>query len=189
MNLDTVITQLRAYAPMFQNRVAGAADYATGLESSVNLPLPACFVFPLDDAPTESSGMGGPLRQQIEERIAVVVEADNSPDRRGQTSVTTIEAMKYAIFAAILNWNPSGLPRAGQGFRYGGGHLLGMDRARIFWQFEFYLTATIDQDDGFIPTADYLENIDITGIGYPEVSVDIAVDNQLKALATMTFTA
>jgi hypothetical protein len=188
MNIDTVITQLRTYAPIFNNNVAGAADYAKGLETVVSLPLPSCFVYPLEDAVEENSGMGGSLHQEVHERIAVVVELDNTTDRRGQSSVTSVEAIKYGIFKAILNWNPSGFGRAGQGLRYNGGHLLGMDRERIFWQFDFYLTATITQTDGFIPSAQYLQTISITDTVHPPLVIGLQVDNQLTALATLGFT-
>jgi hypothetical protein len=177
MNLSAVITQIRQYTTMFGANVAGSANYAEGLETVASLPLPACFVYPMEDSITETSGAGGSLRQEVEERIAVVVEIDNSiasgGDRRGQAAVNTIENVKYALFKALLNWNPLPIGRYAHGMWYGGGHLLGFDRARLFFEFEFYLTSFIDEDDGFVPPAAPLEEINIYDISHPPLEMDI----------------
>lgn len=185
MNIDTIILQLKANCPSFAGNIAGAADYATGLETVVSLPLPAAFVYPLEDVASENQNMGWSLRQLVQEKIAVVVEIDNSVasggDRRGQAAVTSVETLKYEIFSGLLNFNPSGLPRANQGLRYDGGTLLGFDRARLFWQFTFSLAATISETDGFQYTGVPLEQIDITvsgtvdGSTAPDIDVGITL--------------
>jgi hypothetical protein len=170
MNISTVIAQLKAFAPAFNGNVAGAASYVEGLETVVSLPLPAAFIYPLADDPDNNENMGWGLRQTVEERIAIVIQADNTADRRGQAAAVSIEELKYAVFAAILNWNPSGQLRANQGLRYGGGHLLGMDRARIFWQLEMVLAAVITENDGFTVAGQPLTQIDI----YNQTQADVA---------------
>jgi hypothetical protein len=176
MNLDTVITQLKAYCPYFSGNISGSADYATGLETVVSLPLPACFVYPLDDAPSDNENMGWGLRQLVQEKIAVVIEIDNTSDRRGQTSVTSVEQAKYAIFAAILNWSPFPLTRANQGLRYGGGHLIGFDRARLFWEFIFVSDSTITEDDGFTVAGQPLTEVNIS-VTPTNASPDLSLPN------------
>jgi hypothetical protein len=147
MKIDKVIEQLKAYAAMFEGRVAGAADFAQGVESQVWLTLPAAYVIPLDEDATENVDTTS-LRQYVTERIGVIVEIDNSTDRRGQAAATSIDDARTWIFKALLNWHidPN---RSARGLYYGGGQLREFDRARLFYQFEFCLDSTISYDDGF----------------------------------------
>jgi hypothetical protein len=166
---------MSAACPIFNGNVGGAADYSVGLESTTTMALPCCFVYPVSDDPAPNEDMGGALRQLVQERIAVVVCVDNSADRRGQAGADSIEAIKYALFAGILNFYPSDQFRANQGLRYGGGHLLGFDRARLFWNFEFVLNATISEDDGWLYVGQPLREITITDTDHPPLVIGIAL--------------
>ena len=84
-----------------------------------------------------------------------MVEFDNSPDRRGQTAVSGVEDMKYALSSALLNWR-NDVDRAQHGLQYAGGHLLAMDRGRLWWSYEFTMEVTITDDDGFQPPSEDL---------------------------------
>jgi hypothetical protein len=128
--------------------VAGAADFATGLESQVWQTLPAAYVIPLEDEATPNDEQNA-LRQTVTERIGVVVEFDNSQDRRGQGVTLSYEAMRTALFAALLNWHPDPDAASVNGLEYAGGHLIQFDRARLFFQWEFSRDITIDETDGF----------------------------------------
>jgi hypothetical protein len=165
MNLDSVITQIRTYCASFGTRVGGAADFAKGIETTVNMDLPSCYVLPLEDSAGENEFLNG-LLQHVNERVAIVIEIDNSSDRRGQGSSDQIEAFKYEIFSAILNWriDPD---RAVRGIQYDSGRLIDFDRARLFWQFEFSLNVTIDDDDGFQVPNVPLTEIDFQDINHP----------------------
>jgi hypothetical protein len=165
MNLDLVIQQLRTFCPLLEGRVAGAADFDTGVESVLaitdpgtgKLSYPAAVVYPLDDEASPSADATG-LLQIVTETIGVIVEFDATADRRGQGGVSQVEATKYAIFGALLNWaiDPS---RSSHGLYYGGGSLIKFDRARLFWEYRFSFDATITDADGFIPRGDPLTNI------------------------------
>lgn len=163
MNIDNVILQLRQNCDVFNGNVAGAADFAKGIETVVDMPLPAAYVVPLEDTAGENILDNG-LVQQVNERIAVIVEISNSADRRGQTSSDQINTLKYDIFSALLNWriDPD---RAVKGLQYDGGRLLDYDRGRLFWVFEFSLLVTIDDDDGYQVPTNPLDEIDITNTG------------------------
>lgn len=183
MNLDTVITQLRTYCAPLAGRVGGAADFDTGTEgvlaftdSTGALAYPAAVVIPLDDDATDLDALPGPqLNQTVIERIGVVVEFDTTADRRGQAGVDQVQAMKYALHGAILNWNPEPL-RSTNGLRYGGGRLLKLDRARLFWQFEYTLSVLLTDGDGFQLRGDPLTDIEsiVTGLD-PEIVFDAKV--------------
>lgn len=177
MNIAAVITRLREGASIFSNRVAGAADFATGLESTVNMTLPAAFVIPLEDEAVGNDEASG-LRQIISERIGVIVQIANDVtdmgDRRGQAPVEGVDAVRSAIFAAILNWRPSvPLLPAARGFEYAGGRLVDFDRARLFWQFDFILETTVTDSDGWQAPAEDLEEIDVY-LTSPDGAVTIA---------------
>lgn len=170
MNIDKVITQMRTYCPTFQNRVAGAADFAKGLETTVDMALPAAYCVMLEEAAEENTSLNS-LFQQVNERFAVILEIDNSTagggDRRGQGSADQVDPLKYEVFSAVLNWRIT--DRATKGVQYDGGRILDFDRARLWWQLEFSVITTIDSDDGFQEPFTPLTEIDITDTNIPQL--------------------
>jgi hypothetical protein len=167
MDLSQVIAQLRAFCPALDGRVAGAGDFPIGTQpvvaftdSNGTLVYPTAIVIPLeDDAGQNEQEIG--LYQMVTETIGVVVEFDSTGDRRGQAGVTQVEAMKYALFAALLNWQITP-ERTGKGLYYAGGSLLDFDRARLFWEYRFSLDVLITDADGFQPRGDPLTDIEST---------------------------
>ena len=139
--------------------MAGAANFATGLETQVWLALPAAYVVPLDDEASEND-IQNALRQTVTERIGVIVEFDNSPDRRGQGVTLNYQPIRTALFAALLNWHPPPDEAAIRGVEYAGGHLLQFDRGRLFFQWEFSRPVMIDASDGFQIGSEPLLEID-----------------------------
>jgi hypothetical protein len=183
LNLSNVIAQLRAYCPPLGGRVGGAADYAVGTDTVIAftdasgmLAYPAAVVIPLEDEAEDPDSLQGPqLNQNITERIGVIVEFDASADRRGQAGVDQVQAMKYALHAAILNWNPDPA-RSSNGLRYAGGRLLDLDRARLFWQFDYALSVFLSDADGWPLRGDPLTDVQthVTGLD-PEIVFDSPV--------------
>lgn len=159
MNLDLVVNQIKSICGGFGQRVSGAADFATGIETTTDMVLPCAFVYPLEDMAGENILDNG-LIQEVNERIGICVIIDNTGDRRGQDSVDQVNGIKYELFSAILNWRIDPL-RAVKGLQYDGGRLLDFDRARLFWQYEFSLIVTIDDNDGYNPQEPLLTAIDI----------------------------
>lgn len=150
MKLAPVIAAIKSRCPSFANRVAGAAEFAS-LPQSANLAVPACYVIPLHDDPTPNKSQTG-LIQEVKETIAVVVVVTNQSDERGQTAHEAIQDIKTELWHALLGWsNNEALYTP---FEYAGGNLLRMDRARLFWQFEFSAEITIDATDGYISSRD-----------------------------------
>jgi hypothetical protein len=160
--LDATIGHLRAYCPPFAGRVAGAADFARGLQDyNENMALPAAYVVPLDQESEGNRNMTG-LFQFVRKTVGVVVELDARNDRRGQDPAMTYDAIEAAIFASILNWAPveCRIPNS-QGYWFSGGRFLDLDRARLFYQWEFAITYQLTEEDGW-HEPDPL--IDLTGI-------------------------
>jgi hypothetical protein len=156
VNLDLVIAQCRQYCAPLQGRVGGAADFDIGTEHIVAftdskgaLVYPSAVVMPLDDEATDLDPMAGPaVNQMVTERVGVIVEFDATADRRGQGGVDQVQAMKYALHGALLNWNPDPA-HSTNGLRYGGGALLAFDRARLFWRYEYVLAVQLTDGDGY----------------------------------------
>ena len=165
MDISLVIEQLRQFCPVLQGRVGGAADFETGVETVIQitdpktgkLAYPTAVVIPLEDEPGSNDLLDGNI-QTVIETIGVIVEFDASADRRGQTAVSQVEAMKYQIFRALLNWNIDP-ERGARGLFYAGGELLTFDRARLFWMYRMSFEATISDADGFVPRGDPLTNV------------------------------
>ena len=165
MNLEVAVAQVKSYVPALGGRVSGAADFASGLESVVALPLPAAFIMPIEDDAADNENWPG-VQQIVTERIAVVVEFDNTTGsdadaRTGFAGVDQVYPMRANLFSALLSWLPPNL-NAARGFSYGGGRILTFDRARLFWQFEFTIDVTITDADGFGPFGDPLTDALLT---------------------------
>ncbi|PZO17632.1 MAG: hypothetical protein DCF26_09395 [Burkholderiales bacterium] len=144
MNIDLIIAQLRTYCPTLAGRVAGAAQFAAVPESTA-LQVPCAFVIPLDDSPDPSASQNS-VRQPLQDVFEVVVVLDNRPDERGQASGKSVHDIRAELWAALLGWQPE--PRY-DGIAYEGGNVLSIDRARLFWRFEFSAYMEIEPSDGF----------------------------------------
>ena len=179
MDISLVIEQLRQFCPALQGRVGGAADFETGVETVIQITdpktgkfaYPTAVVIPLEDEPGSNDLLDGNI-QTVIETIGVIVEFDASADRRGQTAVSQVEAIKYQIFRALLNWNIDP-ERGARGLYYAGGELLTFDRARLFWMYRMSFDATISDADGFVPGGDPLVNI--TETIQPDTPVNLAL--------------
>jgi hypothetical protein len=186
MNLDLVISQIRTLVPFFAGNVAGAAAYANGVDAQVWLPTPAAYVVPLDGEATPNGEEAG-LVQMLTERVNIIVQFDNSADRRGQSVTELYQSTLYAIFRAILNWRPnSSVDNPGVVVRDAPGNdvsakglylvsegLVDFDRARLFYRFTFGLDSMISDSDGWQPFSEPLRAIKGT-ITSPTSGEDLA---------------
>lgn len=151
MILETIINALRVRCPSFAAtppavtpNVAGAAQFKQ-LEEATNLPLPFAFVVPLDDNPQESKAQNA-VRQPMIDSFAVIVAVSNAVDEKGQGGFISVHTLRTEIWKALLGWRPSD---DYNGIEYQGGSLLKMDRARLWYQFEFGAYMEIGPSDGW----------------------------------------
>ena len=142
MNLDLVIQALRARCPSFATRIAGAAQFKA-LPEAAQLAVPAAFVVPLDDAVEPNQSQNG-YRQPLRDSFAVVVALSNGVDERGQAAAATVHTLRKELWQALLGWQPEA---DYDGIVYEGGQLLALDRARLWYQFEFAAGFEIGSDD------------------------------------------
>lgn len=169
--IPATIMQLRTLCPLLGGRVAGAADFRLGLQRyNENLGrspqpstaiLPTAFVIPLG---AESDGPGAMtgIYQHVLRTIGIIVEFPATPDRRGQQPAMDTEAMEACINAAILNWEPVTCLTVGrQGYWLAGARFLDLDRARLFYQWEYALNTILTDLDAWHPPSVPLKGIEL----------------------------
>ena len=140
MILASFISQLRANAPVFAGRVAGAAEFVRGLRDySTSLALPAAYVLPGVQDVADANETWGGLQQLVHYGVGVAVELDAQTDRREQAPAMDLDAVRDQVFASVLNYRIDDCHVA-RGAYYAGAHGLDRDRARLFYQFNFTVT-------------------------------------------------
>lgn len=144
MQLEIIIQALRERCPSFGNRVAGAAQFKI-LPEAAALPVPCAYVIPLDDNPGDFSTQNS-VRQDLDDAFAVVVAISNTADERGQGAAHSMHSIRAELWAALLGWQPA---EDYDVCKYEGGQLLSLDRARLWYQFEFSARFTIGPADGW----------------------------------------
>lgn len=143
MDIEPIILALRQRCPVFAQRVAGAAEYA-GLNKNAAFAVPSAFVIPMDDSPGALTSQTS-YRQQLLEGFAVLVAVSNEADPRGQAAQGSVHAVRAQLWRALLGWAPS---EEHGPVRYDGGELQAMDRARLWWRFDFEAEYEISGSDG-----------------------------------------
>lgn len=143
MKLAPIIAALRAHCPIFENRVAGAAQFKD-LPEVGKMKLPAAYVVPGDDSPGEQKSQTD-YWQDLTEGFAVIVFVSNGRDERGQfASYDVVHDVRQMLFKALLGWNPE---ERGEPITYAGGTLLDVNRHELSYQFDFTVLNEIDAGD------------------------------------------
>ena len=158
--IGTCIAQLRANAPVFAGRVAGAAEFYKGLRDyTTSLPMPAAYVLPLgEEAGPNTNAVG--LFQIVQFNIGIAVELDAQQDRRGQRPTMDIEAIKDEINSSILNLIIPNC-RMTRGIYEVGARPLDLDRARLWYQYEYAADLQFTDADGVQPDSIPLQTIEV----------------------------
>lgn len=139
IDLATIIAALRDKVAAFGGRVSGAAEFEAAFDASGAAIAPAAWVIPLDDSVENLSQSGTVMA--LTENFGVYVLIDASADPRGQAAWNSVTAMRLALWGALLGWVPA---EGCSAFAYEGGELVRLDRARLFYRFEFSVVSTID---------------------------------------------
>lgn len=143
MKLSLIIDALRQYAPSFKGRVAGAAEFQA-LDGNGKMMLPAAYVIPTGDT-VEQQESQTDYYQKVHQGFAVVVVLDNRRDLRGQKAAfDAVDAMRAELFAALLGWEPDADTHP---ISYDGGQVVEMNRAALYYQFDFVAMREITEED------------------------------------------
>lgn len=147
MKLAPIIAALRVRCPIFENRVAGAAQFKD-LPEVGKMKLPAAYVVPGDDSPGEQKCQTD-YWQDLTEGFSVIVFVSNGRDERGQfASYDVVHDVRQMLFKALLGWNPE---EGGEPITYAGGTLLDVNRHELSYQFDFTVLNEIGEEDTRLP--------------------------------------
>lgn len=160
--LNGIIAALRQRCPSFDGRVSGAAEFGAVPDNGA-LDVPAAYVLPLDDKPGDAVTSGG-YRQPLRDSFGVVVALANNGDRRGETaSVDAVRLIRPELFRALLGWEPDDDHGP---VTYEGGQLQDMNRALLWYRFEFGADTVIELADTYsgqaVEDAPALETVTVT---------------------------
>jgi len=133
--------------------IAGAAELDTALSNILKADM--AFVIPLSDSASPNAHDNGVV-QDVTERFGVVVAlaTDSSDkDKTGITAYDLVHDVRNELFKALVGWLPDGQQEV---VTYRGGRTLGVNRAYLWYQFEF--------ETAFDLLSYYSENGDINGV-------------------------
>lgn len=183
MELRQIILALRERVPGFGDRVSGAAEFRPLSEVS-KLSLPFAYVIPLHDETGEQKSQTD-YWQECTDGFSVVVALDNRAGELGLESVdNAVHIVRRHLWRALLGWSPE--KKYTFGIEYRGGVLLDMNRAILYYKFDFQATFEIGPEDTWheqeIDALPWLEtvHVDVDLIdpgngpdGHPEFQSDI----------------
>jgi hypothetical protein len=164
MKLGPIVLKLRAANTRFNNFIGGAAELETALSNTLRKEM--AFVIPLNDATSGGNTQGNTVFQYITERFAIIAAISNdssAKDKTGLTAYDNVNDIRAEFLSAIYGWKPTG---AYDPIIYMGGKLLGLDRAYLWYQFEFeykeeisngYCFETNTNTDGVAPDGNPLD--------------------------------
>ena len=185
MILAGFISQLRGNAPVFGGRVAGAAEFVRGLRDySTSLALPAAYVLPGPQDVAQANDTWGGLQQLVHYGVGVAVELDAQTDRRGQAPAMDLDDVRDQVFASVLNYKFDDCHMA-RGALCAGALALDLDRARLFYQFNFTVDWQITDADGFNVEGIPIVSVELDGFHAPG---EIGVPGDLPAFVALVYT-
>jgi len=166
MRLRQIIEALRERVPDFGARVSGSAEFRP-LPEVGKLSLPAAYVIPLHDETGEQKSQTD-YWQDCTDGFSVVVALDNRPDELGLASVDdATDIVRQKLFRALLGWQPE--KRYTRGIEYRGGVLLDMNRAILYYKFDFQASFEITDED----TWQHIELQDLPYLNTVHVDIDL----------------
>jgi len=145
MKIGPIALKLRLAETRFGNLVGGAAELAFALRGTLQKEM--AFVVQLAETVNPNQYDSG-INQKISERFGVIVALDNGTSDRDKTGLTAYDSLfeiRAELFKALLGWQ---IPETEDLVSYGGGRILGIDRARFWYQFEFVTGTRINDEDG-----------------------------------------
>ena len=136
--ISDVVTYLQTAVPALK-LVGAAAQFQAAVESNPKA-TPAAFVISLGDDPGPSV-MADQVIQRVATPLGIVLVVRNLSDTKGVAAGQDMEALRAAVKAALLGWQPAA---EYDPLQRGRGTLLAFKDGHMWWQ-DIYLTATYDR--------------------------------------------
>jgi hypothetical protein len=136
MRLQPIIDQIKHECPAFK-LVGGAADFASAIEGLT--VVPAAFVLPSADVAEANPFMDQLVQQTVSVDFVVMLCVRNLSDSEGLAATETLEPIREALRAALLNWSPGS---EHDGIEYRSGALQAFDGGDLWWS-EIFRTSHV----------------------------------------------
>lgn len=107
MIFDAIIRRMRARCPIFEGRVAGAAEVRAWADAKA-LKTPYALVIPMGTAiVSDDTSWDRPRQTIVAHRYQVQVTQTGYLDERNQKAVSSFEAIRDSIIGALVYWRPA----------------------------------------------------------------------------------
>lgn len=134
MRIAQISLKLRAAKTDFGDFVAGSAELAIAIENTLTREM--AFVIPLIENARDNQ-LQSAIDQRVAERFGIVValKNDNSQAQKlGLVAYDRLHDIREQFFNSLLGWE---IPEAESIIYFRGGKLLDVNRAWLWYQFEF----------------------------------------------------
>lgn len=149
IKFSDVINRIRETCPTFGGRVGASVAFQAALSSSADLPVPHCFVMPVefkdfslieyDESYPDSLKV-----KVIREVFSTVICLDNSDSRGakdgGTKSIIPLDLLgeiQSELEACFMGWKPSNIPSTAGEINLSGGDYGDSDNKRLWYSFEW----------------------------------------------------
>lgn len=174
MKIGAIVLKLRIAETYFKNNIGGAADL--DMATSGTLLQDMAFVVPLAENAEDNTDSNS-VNQNITERFGVVVAISNETtedDLTGITAYDKLHDIRAELFSALVGWDP--------GYNgpicFRGGRLLAIDRAWLWYQYEFEYPAILSTDTAAQGSLQETSYIGSTVVGPEELADFLKVYTQ-----------
>lgn len=170
-----IAVQIKKYTQIFKF-VGFIADFHRILDqiSTVPLSLPACFVCFRESTTTENEALNGYCSvEEIE--VSVFVVLDNSEDTSGATGMSIDwTSCTSDLKKCLMNWVPN--EQATKPISYDGCQYVTMTGSREIYECKFEVDQQLTEEDGFIPTYDELQEVDIDSKYFKDSELEYEIE-------------
>lgn len=155
MLISPVVIKLRLAETRFGNNIAGSAELALALRHTLTEEV--AFVIQLGETcpPNEYDNH---INQVITERFAIIAALKNDTTQRDKIGITAYDSLyefREELFNSILGWQ---MDQAESLVYYRGGRVIEINRAWLWYQFEFEFTKRLGE--GIPDNSDELDSFD-----------------------------
>jgi hypothetical protein len=151
MRISQIILALRTANTHFAAKIGGAIELGSVMDNT--LVDDVAFVIPLDDQAEANDGDQS-VNQRIKEKFGIVVAIKNDTNRQDKTGFAAydlLDTIRDQLIGALVNFD-IGYETT---IEYYGGKLLDVNRAWVWFEFDFTFYSRIIADEGGIASVEY----------------------------------
>lgn len=150
LHLADYVQAVRDRCPIFENRVAGAAEWAALSLLEEEAPdYPAAYVC-LENEQGRKANLNCEYKQSVDVSLAVIVVigiAYQDGEHRGQAALLQVDTIREQLFKALLFWTPA--PGILEKLSFDGAEVIRLDAARMVYRFDFKTKYDLGWEDTY----------------------------------------